>query len=71
MKYHIVGQQRQASAVSPLLSLLPLPWYLIHSCSLPCVICYFIFDLVCDFINYSTFIQLFQEVKYDIGAEKF
>ena len=32
-------------AGAPLLQVLPLLWYFIHSCSLPYVIHYFIFDL--------------------------
>ena len=34
-------------AGAPLMPLLPLLWYFIHSCSLSFVMCYFIFDLIC------------------------
>ena len=40
----------------------PLPpqlWYFIHSCSLPYVIYYLIFDLACFFIHSSTFYYIY------------
>ena len=42
-------------AGAPLPPLLPLLWCFIRSCSLPCVIYYFIFGLICYFINHSIF----------------
>ena len=50
-------------------------WYLIHSCSLPHDIYYFIFDLIRLLINHFPFIwylykrSLFQTFKYNIGTK--
>ena len=51
---------------APLLPPLPLLQYLIHSCSLPYVIYYFIFDLICfyqPFHLYTKFISTFQTLR--------
>ena len=56
------GAPPARSAVAPLPQLLPLLWCFIHCCSLPYVIYYLIFDFICSFIDFSTFILYFSLV---------
>ena len=56
-------------AGAPLLPLLPQLWYLIHSCSLPDVMYYFIFDLYVTFINHSTFLLCLSLVVVGGGSK--
>ena len=48
-----IGQTTAMAGLAgpPLLPLLPLLWYFVHSCSLPYVIYCFIFDLICYLVN--------------------
>ena len=53
--------QQRRPAGAPLLPLLPLLWYLIHSCSLAYVTYYFIFGIIYYLINHFTLQHLFEK----------
>ena len=59
------GSPLAGLAGAPLPPLLPLLWHSNHCCSLPYVIYYLIFDSICNFFNYSTFISY---LSLDVGG---